>query len=153
MLQIKTHVGPSSIHGMGLILAEPVKAGDVLWRYAPGQDFKVHRNDVPEVAVKHFKHYAYLHPDRPEWFVMCGDHAIFWNHPMIGKAANAVLSEEQIDGEWSIKAAFDMEAGEELLICPESDADYERKLGLTEADQSCSTPISLSRCMTSQRMH
>ena len=141
MLQVRTHVGPSVIHGMGLKLAEPVSAGQVLWRYVPGQDFRVHRDDVPAAAQEHFKHYAYLHPERPEWFVMCGDHAIFWNHPEIGQRANAVLSEEQVDGEWSIEAAWDLPAGEELLICPESDADYPRKLGLAKSDQLIRTAL------------
>lgn len=127
-LVIPHAIGPSAIHGTGLFAAAPLAEGTLLWCYQPGLDSRRRLQALPAALRPVALHYGYVNPLEPEWVVVCGDHARFWNFPPLGCAANAIPSARTLHGEALILAARAIRAGEELLIDPSSDADYQRKL-------------------------
>jgi hypothetical protein len=121
-------IGPSPIHGTGLFAAADLAEGTVLWRFEQGLETRRLLNDLSPIDQLHFLHYGYVNPLAPQWVVVCGDDARFWNFPAVGCPANAIPSDETCHGEALILAARAIAAGEELLIDPRSDADYFRKI-------------------------
>lgn len=116
-------VAESAIHGLGLFAPVPFEAGTVLWEYAAG-DCRVPLEQATPEAL----HYGYINPANPGFVVVCGDEARFWNF-----AENANCGEAEkptATREARIIALRRIEAGEELTITFESDADAARKLAL-----------------------
>lgn len=126
MLQIKTTFRPSQVHGRGLFLEEPVRAGTVLWAYDPAGDYRLDAYTASGAQL----HHGYINPRRPHDLVVCGDAARWWNFPPAGEPANSIEGYLDAHGEAVIVAARDLAAGEELLIETGSDADAPRKLNL-----------------------
>lgn len=93
--------------------------GQLLWSYAPPD------SRMPVKAAKMADlHYGYINPDNPDWLVVCGDMAKWWNF-----GGNSGPGDTRSGGECDIIALRNMAAGEELLITADSDADASRKLG------------------------
>jgi uncharacterized protein len=129
MMMIPVEIKKSEIHGLGIFAVEPICKGQVLWEFTPGLDRKVSDYAVQfaEPRKRAFiMERGYFNAKNSHW-VLCVDESQFWNFPANGLPANCVLGGEQ-DGENLIIAACDIAAGEELTICPESDADYKRKV-------------------------
>lgn len=127
-LLVPHRIGPSAIHGTGLFAAADLPAGTVLWRYEQGVDSRRCLSDLDPSERLRALHFGYVNPVAPQWVVICGDHACFWNFPAVGSPANASPSAELWDGEALIRASRSIVCGEELLIDPSSDADYFRKM-------------------------
>jgi len=127
-LQIPHRIATSAIHGQGVFCLEAQERGSLLWRFEPEIDRFLRLEGLPELRRQHLLHYGYTNPRRPDWVIVCGDAARFWNFPPPGEPANAVLSPRTVHGEHLVIAARRIECGEELLIEPASDADYARKL-------------------------
>jgi hypothetical protein len=121
-------IAPSAIHGTGLFAVADLPAGCLLWRYEPGLDCRRCLNHLDPAERQQALHFGYVNPAAPQWVVLCGDDARFWNFPAVGTPANAVPSAELWHGEALIRAARPIACGEELLIDPSSDADYFRKI-------------------------
>mgnify|MGYP006276071057 CR=1 FL=1 len=130
-LLVPHRLAPSAIHGTGLFAADDLAEGTVLWRYEQGLDSRCRLSDLPVAEQLQRLHFGYINPLAPQWVVICGDDACFWNFPAVGSAANAIPSAEVWQGEAVITAARAIVAGEELLIDPSSDADYFRKISGT----------------------
>lgn len=67
MLLVKTKIGPSTIHGIGLFADEYIPEGTFIWRFQPGFDLKIDKNDLeklPELARGTFLKYAYLNAEK-----------------------------------------------------------------------------------------
>ena len=82
MLCVQTVLKPSPIHGLGLFLAEPVRAGQEIWRFDARIDRTYTPSDLealPEPARTFLKTYAVFSVKRGLW-VACGDDARFINH-------------------------------------------------------------------------
>jgi hypothetical protein len=129
MMMIPVEIKKSEIHGLGIFAVEPIRKGQVLWQFTPGLDWNVSDYAVQfsEPRKRAFiMERGYLNPRHPNW-VICIDEAQFWNFPAKGISANCVLGNE-LDGENLIIAGCDIAVGEELTICPESDADFKRKM-------------------------
>ena len=120
----------SPVHGQGLYTSSPLEAGAVLWRFDPAVDRRVSLRSLNGDQHLSLLHYGYINPQRPDWVVVCGDQARFWNFPHPGQPANAVPSDRLVHDEALIVASRSIAAGEELLIHPSSDADYFRKMAL-----------------------
>jgi SET domain-containing protein len=104
VLTVKTTIGPSAIHGIGLFAAEPIARGAMVWRFSHGFD-QVFLHSVVEryggniqLAVER---YAYVQGDV---FILCADDARFFNH---SDEPNCSAGEES-------KALRDIQIGEEL---------------------------------------
>jgi hypothetical protein len=83
MLLIKTHVGPSSIHGNGLFASEDAAIGKEIWRFLPPFDLTVAEEalaDLPAAVREHLDFYAYRSHDLRGALVLPGDNAKFLNH-------------------------------------------------------------------------
>jgi hypothetical protein len=129
MMMIPVEIKKSEIHGLGIFALKPIRKGAVLWAFYPGLDRAIsdYAVEFAEPRKRVFiMERGYLNPKNSHW-VICCDESQFWNFPRNGDQANCVLGDEQ-DGENLIIAACDIGTDEELTICPESDADYKRKM-------------------------
>jgi len=131
----------SPVHGTGLYTPSAIEAGAVLWRFDPEIDRRVSLRTLSGDQRLSLLHYGYINPHRPDWVVVCGDQARFWNFPRPGDAANAVPSDQLAQQEALIVAHRAIAAGEELLIHPSSDADYFRKMGLSDGQRQRLRPV------------
>ena len=133
MMMVDTVLKPSSIHGTGVFLTQPVKKGDLIWRF----DSRIDRVYAPEEIASLPEHMqAYLHT-YCTWnaaagvYVLCGDNGRYFNHA----DAPSTVSDAIAFGE--DRAARDLAAGEELTsdyntICDEvreNGLDFRRKSG------------------------
>ncbi len=108
MFVIKTRVGSSHIHGIGVFCGEDVVSGQVVWRFDPDYD-----RLIPDAAVPGLPHayrafldtYAYRSVDVEGGLVLSGDHARFLNHsddpnteerPFVSVARRAIREGEEI---------------------------------------------------------
>lgn len=110
MLRVKTKLGSSGIHGIGLFAAEFIPKGTVTWEYDPEFDTaftkeQVERMPVPAQAI--FWHYAYFDKELNK-YVLCADDQRFINHSE--NNGNNIESTPHQD-----VAIKDIEIGEELL--------------------------------------
>jgi SET domain-containing protein len=82
MLMVETELHESSIHGIGVFLTEPVRAGQLIWRF----DSRIDRvfsdqevREMPERLQRFLRTYSTLHGDLNLW-VLCGDNGRHFNH-------------------------------------------------------------------------
>lgn len=117
-------VANSRIHGKGLFARQDIAAGSILWMFLDG-DSRTPKAEASEEVM----HFGYINPQNPDFVVVCGDCARYWNFGLDG-AANCGCSDTiEENGECAIIALRDIAMGEELLITVDSDADACRKLG------------------------
>ena len=82
MLIVRTELKPSGIHGIGVFLTEPVRAGQLVWRF----DSRIDRvfsdaelAEFPHVVQDFLRTYSTLDAERKLW-VLCGDNGRHFNH-------------------------------------------------------------------------
>lgn len=108
MFRVKTVLARSPIHGFGVLAAEFIPAGTVVWEYCEGFDHRVSEEFVealPEPARSTLKHYSAL------WgggYVISADDARYINHSEIPNLKT--FEDPDID-----VALRDIHIGEELL--------------------------------------
>lgn len=110
MLCVRTVLRPSPIHGLGLFLAEPVRAGQAIWRFDPRIDRSYTPSELdalPEPARSFLETYAVFNAARGLWMA-CGDDARFINHAAPANTA----SDEAAFG--TDRAVRDLAVGEEI---------------------------------------
>ncbi len=123
MLLVKTRIGPSQIHGIGVFAEERIKKGQSIWVFDSRIDARVPISDLPTfpAPVRAFlrKHGYEETQDGVRTIVLCGDHARHVNHSN---------DPNVLDGETDV-AARDIEPGEEITCNYYTfDLDAERKL-------------------------
>lgn len=80
MLQVKTLLLPSPIHGTGVFAAEDISAGAIVWQFDPERDLVLPRDlGAGEGVARYLAHFAYFDSGR-NGFVLCGDNAKWMNH-------------------------------------------------------------------------
>jgi hypothetical protein len=126
MLLVKTRIGPSAIHGIGIFAAEEIAEGTHIWVFHPGFDQRYDLADIrglPSTCARQLLHYGYVNPASGH-LVVCLDDARFFNH------SDAPNTEELDDGlEGITVASRRIAAGEELTYDYLSgDLDGPRKL-------------------------
>ena len=120
MMMVETEIKPSSIHGLGVFLAQPVKKGDLIWRF----DSRIDRiyapeeiASLPEHVQRYLKTYSTWHAGVGV-YVLCGDNGRYFNHSTTpSTVSNAIAFGED-------HAVRDLAEGEELTsdyatICDE----------------------------------
>ncbi len=129
MMLIKTRVGPSRIHGMGLFAIERVPAGTPVWHFLPGfdQDFSPEQfAALPLLAREHTRWFGFVRQTDGH-VILSGDHACFMNHslqPNTGAPPDAAPPVRTV-------AQRDIPPGEEITCNYfDFDADAPRKLEL-----------------------
>src|SRR3546814_12113171 len=82
MLLFDTELRASEIHGIGVFLLEPVKEGDVIWRFDSRIDRVYSENELGELPPRlrqFLRVYSTLHAESGLW-VLCGDNGRHFNH-------------------------------------------------------------------------
>lgn len=82
MLLFDTELRASHIHGIGVFLLEPVKAGDVIWRFDSRIDRVYSDQELDELPAKmreFLRVYSTWHAESGLW-VLCGDNGRHFNH-------------------------------------------------------------------------
>jgi len=109
MLYVKTVIGKSTIHGIGLFADQFIPKGTVTWKYHPLFDTAFSEEDLidmPSIAKKHFLHYSYFDKDLAK-YVLCHDSQRFINHSIKRMNIHSTVQEDI--------AARDIQKGEELF--------------------------------------
>ncbi len=110
MLMVKTKLGPSKIHGIGLFANENISKGTLIWQYNPELDIKITKeclNSLPDVARDRILHYSYYN-DNENLYILCFDDARFFNH---SETPNTI---DDSSLESAVIAAKDIVIGEEI---------------------------------------
>jgi hypothetical protein len=105
MLLVKTRLGPSTIHGIGVFADEDIRKGTIVWSFNPLIDKALTDEEIeglPALAQEFIKIYGFW---RDDLCVLCGDYGMFVNH---SSTPNLESPEDQ-----SI-ALRDIRKGEEL---------------------------------------
>lgn len=108
MLLVKTHLAPSTVHGIGLFASEFIAKGTVIWRFDDRIDrtfTRAEREALPEPARGFVATYSYPREVGSDVHDLDGDHARFMNH---SDEPNTSCIVDTI-------ASRDIQAGEELL--------------------------------------
>ncbi|HEX4709395.1 SET domain-containing protein [Phenylobacterium sp.] len=82
MMMVDTELRPSSIHGLGVFLLEPVRKGELIWRFDARID-RVYSLDEVASLPDHVQRYLRTYSTWNEaagLFVLCGDNGRFFNH-------------------------------------------------------------------------
>ncbi len=82
MLLVKTRLGLSSIHGIGLFADEDIAKGTRIWEFTPGFDLQIPKDQfyrIPEASRQDFLKYSYTSINNGH-FILCCDDARFFNH-------------------------------------------------------------------------
>lgn len=83
MLLVDTYVGSSAIEGVGVFAAEPIKAGQIIYRFEPAFDRLIRLQDaatLPESIQRFIDRYTYPHPAEPGVVVLDADNGRHMNH-------------------------------------------------------------------------
>ena len=82
MLMVETELRASPIHGIGVFLSEPVRKGQLIWRF----DSRIDRvfsdaelREMPERLQRFLRTYSTLQAGQNLW-VLCGDNGRHFNH-------------------------------------------------------------------------
>ncbi|HEY8572795.1 SET domain-containing protein [Phenylobacterium sp.] len=125
MMMVETELRPSPIHGLGVFLLEPVKKGDLVWRF----DSRIDRVYAPEEVASLPAHMQSFLETYSTWhetagvFVLCGDNGRYFNH----SEEPSTVSDGPAFG--TDRAARDLAAGEELTSDYRTICDHVRKNG------------------------
>ncbi|MBX4195492.1 SET domain-containing protein-lysine N-methyltransferase [Candidatus Parcubacteria bacterium] len=128
MLMVKTRLGPSKIHGIGLFADQFIPKGALTWRFVPGFDLKIEPDELlrlSEPARKLFWQYAYVDKNNGH-YILCFDDERFINH---SEEPNIIQKRIGREVEGREVASRDIQPGEELTVnYYDFDKDAERKL-------------------------
>src|SRR3569623_1980610 len=82
MLMVETELGLSEIHGIGVFLRQPVRSGQLIWRF----DSRIDRvfsgaelAEMPDTLQSFLRTYSTHHAGLDLW-VLCGDNGRHFNH-------------------------------------------------------------------------
>lgn len=109
---------------------QTVPRGTVVWSFSPLFDRPINEHVYTHAPKnEQFKLFqrGFRNPHAPSTIVLCSDEAQFLNFPRPGDEPNVAIS-GVIDGYDILVASKDLDIGEELLVPPESDADYAQKV-------------------------
>ena len=77
MLLVKTRLGTSDIHGLGVFADERIPKGTLMWEFTRGFDLELRIEDfLPQKS--YILHYGSMF--EPGVYLLCGDDARFMNH-------------------------------------------------------------------------
>jgi hypothetical protein len=112
MLLVKTRIGQSNIHGVGLFADQFIQKGTPIWRYTEGFDLSIPPSKVRKLALparEQFLKYSYI-SQKTGKYVLCFDDSRFFNHSDTPNVIGMYTpGEEDMD-----VAAQDIQEGEEL---------------------------------------
>ena len=110
MMMVDTEVRPSAIQGLGTFLLQPVKKGDLIWRFDPRLDRIYSETEIaglPEHMQRFMRTYSTWHEELKLW-ILCGDNGRHFNHSDTPNTVSLGV------GFGDDVAAEDLDAGTEL---------------------------------------
>lgn len=110
MLLVKTKIGPSKIHGIGLFADEFILKGTKIWVFNPLIDLSFSKSDLKKLSSfsQEQLHKYYFLDKKTQRYILCGDDARFFNH------SDNPNCDDHID---NITIAIrDIKKGEELTV-------------------------------------
>src|SRR6185436_1804167 len=113
-LLVKTKIGPSTIHGIGIFADEFIPKGTNIWRLAPGLDIELTAEQaeiLPEAVKGQFFNYSYFDTIRQK-YILCWDDARFFNHSKTPNTINYGSADSSCDVTVATK---DIQIGEEIV--------------------------------------
>ena len=117
MMLKRTFVAASDTAGVGVFAAEPIQAGELIWKLDPNFDRLIHLKDL-ETYPPHMQEfmvcYGYPHRENPNYLVLEVDNGRFMNH--------SERPNTRFDEFTAGYAIQDIQIGEELL-CDYSEFD------------------------------
>ena len=127
MLMVRTQLGISKIHGIGLFADEFIPKGTITWRFMDGFDIRLPQSAVDALSPPtrdQFLKYAYF-DERVGVYELCSDDARFFNH---ADDPNTASVESPTGGAVDV-ATRDIAKGEELTCDYRTfDRDWRTKL-------------------------
>lgn len=127
MMTVKTVLGPSKIHGIGLFADQFIPKGTIVWEFTPILDIELSEetlNCLPEKAIKYYKKHWYRSPKTGNC-VLCFDDTKYINHSENPNCADV----DGFIGEAPDVALRDIQIGEEITLDYRIiDADWEYKM-------------------------
>lgn len=131
MLRVKTRVGVSDIHGLGLFADQFIPKGTTTWEYDPIVDVGFEKEVLDSLNnslnKEYLLHFCYFDNDLQK-FILCADSQRFINHSQDKTKIN-VISTPKRD-----IAARDIQSGEELLCdYNQFDPEYFRRMNIDES--------------------
>ncbi len=130
MMMVETEIRPSPIHGLGVFLLQPVRQGDLVWRFDTRIDRVYTEEEVgtlPEHVQRFVRTYSTWHAPTHVW-VLCGDHGRHFNHSDLPTTVSSAISFGED------RAAMDLPAGAELTSDYATICDHIRLNGLRFLD-------------------
>lgn len=113
MLCVKTRLGPSTIHGLGIIADQLIEKGAIIWRFTPGIDLRYapeQASHLPQFARDYL--FLYSFPSlQPGLRTLCADNGRYFNH---SKTPSAISAREDGEEEVVTRALRDILPGEEI---------------------------------------
>ncbi len=82
MFTIKTYLDKSKISGTGVFAAEPIKKGEIIWRFVEKFDLKIRDDEfqrLPKIAQEFALHFGY-YSTKEGGHILCMDNAKYTNH-------------------------------------------------------------------------
>lgn len=127
MLLIKTKLGASNIHGIGLFSVEFIPEGTKVWEYHPNFDqvFTQAQLDHCDPLLQEFlKTYTYRYKGK---YHLCADDTRFFNHSKASNCVDVYVNSPDADHPGSYTIAIkDIHPGEELT-CNYSSFGYDEE--------------------------
>ena len=111
MFVVRTSLRPSPIHGIGAFAEEPIKMGQLVWKFDPRLDLRIPVTELPSLPAavrEHIRVRAYAEMVGGQMVMtLCADNSQYVNH---SSHPNLLDSEDGLQE----TAAGDIVAGEEL---------------------------------------
>lgn len=112
MILVKTFLGKSKTHGIGLFANENIKSGTTIYKPSPGLDIKITGEEFSKLeknCQETIRHYGIKSKADSMWH-LAFDNLRFCNH-----SKNSNLSQSEINNDKYLMAIQDIKKGEELL--------------------------------------
>ena len=113
MLQVKTKIGPSDIHGIGLFADQFIPGGALIWKFTPGFDQRMTRAQIVELPTSahiYLAKYAFL-SKKSGLYILETDNGRYCNH---SDNPNAICQYTNDEEECISFAAKEISEGEEI---------------------------------------
>ncbi len=114
MLLVKTTIGPSKIHGIGLFADEFIPKGTSIWKFTPGFDLKFTKEQIDSFSSplkEYLDMYCWI-SKKSKLYCFSSDNGKYFNHSKTPNVLSAYYDDEE---EVVTKAIRDIEIGEEIL--------------------------------------
>ena len=125
MMMVETELKPSTIDGLGVFLIQPVRKGELIWRFDSRVDLIYTEEEIATLPVHvqcYLRTYTTWH-ETAGVYVLCGDNGRYFNH----SDAPTTISNAISFGD--DRAARDLAAGDELTSDYRTICDHVRQNG------------------------